>query len=339
MTGNNVPKISIVIVNWNGKKYIRQCLRSIIASNYPKDKLEIIVVDNASNDGSDQIIAREFPEVILIRNEQNLGFCEANNIGIRHSKGNVIVLLNNDTFVHNEWLNEIVKIINDPHVGIVGCRLLYPDGKIIQSCGCKELFPGYWIHIAAGLTIDEFRMEKEFEVDYVCGAAMAVKRELFDKIGLLDSRFFSYVEDVDICYRARSAGYKVIIAPKAIVYHHSSASWKKFPLKRFLLDYRNRFFFIYKNYPKKLLRYVLGYPIKIHINCITKLSKERNSNSKITSRLPCEEASILKHILTEYILNTFFFTLSFIIAPYYIKKFYGHSKNDVVHNQLQCLKS
>jgi len=332
MTGNNMPKISIVIVNWNGKEYIRQCLRSIIASNYPKDKLEIIVVDNASNDGSDQIIAREFPEVTLIRNEQNLGFCEANNIGIRHSKGDIIVLLNNDTFVHNEWLNEIVKIINDPHVGIIGCKLLHPDGKIIQSCGCKELFPGYWIHIAAGLTINEFRMEEEFEVDYVCGAAMAVKRELFDKIGLLDSKFFSYVEDVDICYRARSAGYKVIIAPKAIVYHYGSASWKKFPLKRFLLDYRNRFFFIYKNYPKKLLKYVLGYPIKFTLVALRNFLRKETVTQKIASRLPREEASILKHMLKEYILNTFFFILSLIMAPYYIKKFYGHGGNDVVHH-------
>jgi len=125
------------------------------------------VIDNTNSDGSDQIIAKEFPNVILIRNKQNLGFCKANNIGIKYSKGDIVVLLNNDTFVHDNWLIEIVKAINSPYVGIVGCKLLHPNGKIIQSCGCKEIFPGYRVHITAGLTTDEFKIEKEFESDYI----------------------------------------------------------------------------------------------------------------------------------------------------------------------------
>jgi len=306
---SNLPQISIIVLNWNGKKYIRKCLKSIFNSNYPKDKLEVIVVDNASIDGSDRIVENEFPSAILIKNSKNLGFCKANNIGIKRSTGDIIVLLNNDTFVDKNWLIEIIKAMNKSNVGVVGCRLLYPNGKVIQSCGCKEIFLGYWEHIAAGLRTEKFDCEDEFEVDYVSGAALAIKRKVLESIGLLDSSFWAYVEDVDLCYRAKRAGYKVVIAPKAIVYHYGSASWRKFPLKQLFLQYRNRIIFIWKNYKGIcLLRYFLEYPILLTLTSLRNFLRKETTTQKLAARL--QSKNILRELFRKYLLNLLFFYIT-----------------------------
>ena len=307
----NLPRISIIVLNWNGKKYIRKCLKSIFNSNYPKDRLEVIVVDNASIDGSDRIVANEFPDVTLIRNSKNLGFCEANNIGIRRSTGDIIVLLNNDVFVDENWLIEIVKTMNKPKVGIVGCKLLYPNGRLIQSCGCKEIFLGYWEHIAAGLGIEEFNCDNEFEVDYASGAAIAIKREVFEKIGMFDSSFWAYVEEVDLCYRARKAGYKVVVAPKAIVYHYGSASWQSFPLKKLYLTYRNKILFISKHHHKvALLKYFFEYPIRFTARSLLNFLKKRTKTQRISFKTYNKD--VWRRLLKIYLLNIFFFYLTVI---------------------------
>jgi len=253
------PKVSVVILNWNGKKYLKNCLDSVLKTDY--HDLEIIVVDNASTDGSQQLVKKCYPQVILIENEKNLGFCVGNNIGIKHASGDLIILLNNDTIVDKGWVKEILKCAQDAKVGIVGCRLYFPGTKIIQSLGFKMRFLGYWENIGAGQE-DNGQFGKAGRVDYVSGAALAVKREVLDKIGLLDPAFYAYVEDCDLCYRAKRAGYKVVTS-NAIVYHYGSLSWNKFSVKRMYLIQKNKIYFLLKHYPpKNLLRYVFEYPIR-----------------------------------------------------------------------------
>ncbi|MEM2181032.1 MAG: glycosyltransferase family 2 protein [Nitrososphaeria archaeon] len=319
----NIPKVSIIILNWNGRKYIRECLTSLLNTIYPKDKLEIIVVDNASTDGSDKIVAQEFPEIILIKNQKNLGFCEGNNIGISCSTGDVIVLLNNDCFVDPNWLIEVINAMNAPNVGIVGCKLVNPHSTIIQSCGAREIFLGYWEHIAAGLDIKEFKCRGLFEVDYVSGAAIAMKRQVLEKIGLLDPIFWAYVEDVDFCYRAKKAGFKIFVAPRAIVYHYGSMSWKKMTIKQFLLNYKNKILFIYKNYPggfllKYLISYLPKFTLRALINFLHKETTTQRLAITIRGQKKLTKDVFIKKLMKIYLTHLVFFFIGSIYGLYHI---------------------
>jgi len=253
--------VSVVILNWNGGDYLIRCVRSVLETDYPKNLLEVIVVDNGSTDGSARSVKKVYPQVKLIENKKNLGFCVGNNIGIRSATGDLIILLNNDTIVDKDWIKEILKRAKDPRVGVVGCKLYFPGTKTIQTLGFRIKFLGYWESIGAGeMDIGQFNQIEK--VDYVSGAALAIKREVVEKIGLLDTEFYAYAEDADLCYRARKAGYRVVIS-NAIVYHYGSLSWDRLPLKKAYLGNRNHLYFIMKHYPPKaLLRYIFEYPIK-----------------------------------------------------------------------------
>jgi GT2 family glycosyltransferase len=254
-------RISIIILNWNGGDYLIRCVDSVMKTDYPNDLLEVIIVDNGSTDGSAKLAKKMFPQVKLIENERNLGFCIGNNIGIKNSSGDIIILLNNDTFVDKDWIKEILKCAQDPEVGIIGCRLYFPGTRIIQSLGFKMKFLGFYESIGAGQE-DKGQFYDVGYVDYVAGAAMAIKREVLNRIGLLDPAFYAGHEDVDLCYRARRAGYKVVTS-NAIVYHYGSLSWNKLPVRKIYLAERNKIYFVLKHYsPKKLLRYLFEYPIK-----------------------------------------------------------------------------
>ena len=253
--------VSVIILNWNGGDYLMRCVDSVMKTDYPGDLLEVIIVDNGSIDGSARLAKKMYPQIKLIENGRNLGFCVGNNIGIKHSSGDIVVLLNNDTIVDRNWIKEILKYAQDPRVGIIGCKLYFPGTKIIQSLGFRMRFLGYWESIGAGQE-DNGQFDKFGCVDYVSGAALAVKRKVLDKIGLLDPTFYAYYEDVDICYRARQAGYKVVTS-NAIVYHYGSLSWNRLPIRKMYLVQRNGIQFILKHYPpKNLLRYIFEYPIK-----------------------------------------------------------------------------
>lgn len=272
----HLPKVSVVILNWNGKPYIKECLDSVLNTDY--QNLEIIVVDNASTDGSQEIIKNEYPQIILFENPKNLGFCNGNNMGIKRASGDIIVLLNNDTKVDKDWIKEIVKKADDPKVGVVGCKLYFPKSRIIQSLGYREKFIGFWENIGTGQE-DKGQFDNIEDVDYVSGAALAVKREVLQKVGLLRPP-----EDIDLCYRARKAGYRVVVAPNAIVYHYGSASWKYFPIKGMYLHNKNRVRFILNHYsPRFLLKYLIEHPIKSFKMDLCKLIRGESMAQKIAS--------------------------------------------------------
>ena len=254
-------RVSVIILNWNGGNYLMRCVKSVLEADYPKDLLEVIMVDGGSTDGSAKSVKRMFPRVKIVQNHRNLGFCVGNNIGIANASGNLLILLNNDTIVDKNWVYEILKIAKDPQVGIVGCRLYFPETRIIQSLGLKTKFIGYWASIGAGQE-DNGQFNDVNDVHYVSGAAMAIKKDVLKRIGLLDPNFYAYAEDVDLCYRAMKAGYRVVTS-NAIVYHYGSLSWDYFPLRKEYLNARNRLYFIMKHYsPKTLLTYIFEYPLK-----------------------------------------------------------------------------
>lgn len=210
--------ISIVIPNWNGKRFLADCLDSIRKQTHPK--IETIIVDNGSRDGSVEFLRENYPEVKLITFDVNTGFAPAVNAGIRAATGYYIALLNNDTIVEPLWVEELVKALDEhPEVGSVGCKMLsYEDQTILDGVGDgyrRGGLPGRIGHREK----DEGRFDKQRYILGACGGAAMYRRELFDDIGLFDDDYFAYLEDVDLGLRAQSAGYKCLYVPTSRVYH------------------------------------------------------------------------------------------------------------------------
>ena len=176
-------KASVIILTWNGLDYIAACLDAVLAQDYAD--FEIIVVDNASTDGTADFVAEHYPQVQLIRNERNLGFAAGNNIGMRAATGDVLALLNQDTEVRPGWLEALVEMAVKPDVGIAGCKLLYPDGTIQHAGGRIVDARGSARHIGRGEE-DAGQYDAVQDVDFVTGAALALTRATLTRIGPLD---------------------------------------------------------------------------------------------------------------------------------------------------------
>lgn len=214
---------SIIIPLWNGRKYIETCLAALAAQEYAP--LEVIVVDNASGDGSAGLVAEKFPWARLICNQQNLGFAGGCNAGLRVAQGDILVLLNQDTEVYPGWLGSLCRALQDENIGVAGCKILYPDGKTIQHAGA-------WIEWPVGIPYhygnqeqDRGQWDEPGAVEYVTGAALAFRRDVLDRVGLLDEMFWpGYFEDIDFCFRAREAGYEIWYIPDAVTLHQETTS-------------------------------------------------------------------------------------------------------------------
>lgn len=218
--------LHIIILNWNGKGVVGECLKSLGDLNYPD--FRITVVDNASTDSSPEMIRKRFPEVDLIENEQNLLFAGGNNIGLRRGlEGNaeLFLLLNNDTEVDPDFALKMADVFDNPEVGVAGPRIYYYDDPRRIWYGGGGFYPltGIPRHINIRKT-DTGNKELPCQTGYVTGCAMMVRREVFEKIGLLDISYRMYCEDVDFCLRAREAGWKCFYVPEARVWHKVSSS-------------------------------------------------------------------------------------------------------------------
>ncbi len=238
--------ISAVIVSYNTRDLIKQCIDSI-----RKDagvSVEIIVVDNASEDGTQQMLREEYPDVHLIENPGNYGFAKANNIGFRASSGEFVFLVNSDTIIPENTFGALRdKMLADEKIGVLGPKLLFFDDSLQLSCKkfpsfktvfnhaffLHRLFPGsYWW---ADEEMPASFYEKESEADVVSGAFMCVRRKALEAVGGLDESFFFYGEDVDWCRRFRVGGWKVVYTPDVWLYHLEGGSSKKNPGRYSLL--------------------------------------------------------------------------------------------------------
>lgn len=246
---------SIIIPNFNGLAFLKECLTSLHNIDFPREEYEIIVVDNASTDGSVSFVKNNFKDVIVVQNQTNLGFGEAINRGMEISRGQYIICLNNDTVVDKYWLKELVQTANENEkVGIVGSKILFlKERNIINNAGS-------YISLRTGDGGDiGFKQRNEGQYDFkrkvasVCGASMLIKRSLIEEIGAFDSDFFLYYEDTDLCWRARLSGKDVIYTPNSIVYHvHAGTSKEWSPLFTFYA-YRNKILMCIKNAPLSLV--------------------------------------------------------------------------------------
>ncbi|TRZ51518.1 glycosyltransferase family 2 protein [bacterium] len=234
-------ELSIIVVNWNTKELLADCLRSIY-THTSNLSFEVIVVDNASVDGSPEMVAADFPQATLIRNHQNLGFGRANNQGFALARGKYIGLLNSDAALLNEAFEVLVKCLDSrSSVGIIGPILLKEDGSVDRACargfitlkteflsatGLTGLFPGRFS--GAGQPLLEY--ENSQSVDCLSGACLLIRREALDKNRIFDPTFFMYGEDVDLCYGVKARGWKVYYCSAAKVLHRGKASTNQNPV-------------------------------------------------------------------------------------------------------------
>jgi GT2 family glycosyltransferase len=242
---------SAVIPNWNGARFLPTCLDALAKQTHPN--IEIIVADNASQDGSRELIKTRYPRVNLIELPTNRGFTGACNAGLKAAQGEFVALLNNDTEVDPGWAAAVVDAFQrHPEVGIVASKMLLFDKRDhIHTAG--DYFTvdgragnrGVWQR-------DEGQFDHEEYVFSACGGSSAYRRRLFDQVGLLDDDFFFSLEDMDMAWRAQLTGWRCLYTPAAIVYHHLSATGGGVTASYY--DGRNLIFVLVKNYPAALWR-------------------------------------------------------------------------------------
>jgi O-antigen biosynthesis protein len=232
--------LSIIIVNYNVKEFLQNLLTSIVKAS-TRLLVETIVVDNASDDGSVEMLKKYFPSVKLIESSVNLGFSKANNIGLKEARGKYILLLNPDTLVSENTFEVMINFLRQhPEVGMAGCKILNPDGTL--QLACRRGFPGIWTsfckvtglgslfpnsQIFARYNLTYLNENKTYEVDAISGSFMMIRRELYEKMGGLDEQFFMYGEDLDWCYRTQKAGFRVFYVHSTQIIHYKGESTKR----------------------------------------------------------------------------------------------------------------
>ncbi len=259
LSESELPRVAIVILNWNGRHHLAGCFESLARLDYPRERLEVILVDNGSKDGSQDEVRERASWVRLIENPRNAGFSAGCNQGSTAARNpEVLVFLNNDIRVEPAFLRELVAPIVRGRAAATSARMYSWDGKRMNSAGGGMNFHG--IGIQRGY---EAEPGPEFDVPcrtlFACGGAMAMEAETFAAIGRFDEEFFAYYEDVDLGWRTWVLGYSVEYAPGAVCYHHHSSTSRRVPIERLrLLQIRNPLLACVKNYSDDNLRTVLG---------------------------------------------------------------------------------
>lgn len=247
MSGSSNKSVSIVIVTYNGLKFLERCLPSVFRQDYPD--FEVIVVVNGSSDGTDGWLQERYPQVKLIKNGQNLGYCTATNQGIRHSQGEYIIVLDDDTEMEPGFLAAMVAAVESAEdVGMVASQVVFDhDPARIDSAGIEVDRAGIaWNRHVGRAAADE--PDGWMDVFGSTGAAGLYARKMLDQVGLLDDDFFIYYDDADIAWRGQRAGWRCLYTPAARVRHvHSGTSGKWSSFKTYLLG-RNKLWTMIKNY-------------------------------------------------------------------------------------------
>jgi N-acetylglucosaminyl-diphospho-decaprenol L-rhamnosyltransferase len=254
-----VPQLTVIIVNWNVRELLRACLRSVLSQL--GEAGEVVVVDNASGDGSADMLRAEFPQVRLMANAQNVGFGAANNQALVESDAPFVLFLNPDTEVRPEAIGRLLAFMQDrPRVACAGPRLLNPDGSTQSS---RRAFPGVATAFVESTILQRWfgglkalaRFYRAAQadnqpqpVDWLVGACLLMRRSALDQVGFFDERFFMYSEEMDLCYRLRQAGWEVWYVPAAEVVHHEAASSSQDLFRRNVNFHESRYRFFRKHH-------------------------------------------------------------------------------------------
>jgi len=253
------PRVTVVIPNWNGERFLKLCLRSLRDQSF-RD-FEVLLVDNGSTDGSLDFVAENYPEVRIIALGENRGFSGAVNVGIRASGTELVALLNNDTELDQNWLEALVRAADShPESGLFASKLVdFHDRTLLDGAGDAMRLSGLPYRLGHGER-DSGRFARAGYVFGACAAAALYRRDMLDEVGLFDEDFVSYCEDGDLSFRAQLAGYRCFYVPGAVVYHMGSASTggKRSPTAT-RLGSRNSFSLLVKNLPLCAVPYILPF--------------------------------------------------------------------------------
>lgn len=254
-----MPRVTIIIVSRNGREHLGPCLDSLGQLDYPPDLIEILVVDNASEDGTEAFIQKQYPAVRVIRLERNLGFAEPNNIAAAEAKGEYLAFLNNDMTVDRSWLGEMVKLATDPDgADCVGGRVLSWDGREVDFSGGVVNFEGRGFQVGYKAGSGE-TAEDGGEIFFPNGGSLLIRKEVFLDVGGFDPDYFAYYEDVDLGWRLWLYGHRVVFSRGAVTYHRHGGTTRGIPeFKKRFLRQRNALFTLMKNYGEGSLSPALG---------------------------------------------------------------------------------
>lgn len=253
-----VRDVSVVIVSYNSRDWLVACLESLLQHQGNLD-VEVIVVDNASSDGTDKMLRKRFPVVHLVANSENKGFSAANNQAFGIARGKYLLMLNPDTVAHHDAVQRMVDFLDvHPEASLVGPRIVDGKGIVDPSChpfpspwsvlaeflGLPRLYPGitslrYWRWAHSGA--------EPIPVDWVQGACLMFRRELVDRVGLLDTTYFLFSEEMDFCRRAAGLGYQTYYLPSAVITHHGSGSTRQVPAVKIMSHHRSKLYYFQKH--------------------------------------------------------------------------------------------
>ena len=227
------PLVSVLIVNWNSKSDLEDCLGSLFGISYPS--YEVIVVDNGSTDSSVELLKEKYPRVRIVESKKNLGFAGGNNVGFKYCRGKYILFLNNDTIVNKKFLSELVAFMEShKNVSVVQPTILFhrpktPLHKKINSVGSFLLNSGFLYHMDYGKIFKQSKYKDSYEIFSAYGACFLARKKVIDKVGLFDSNYFAYFEETDFCHRVWLSGGRVMIYTKSFIYHKGAKTAEKLP--------------------------------------------------------------------------------------------------------------
>ncbi len=273
----NKPLVTVIIVTYNSHQDIQACLEAVLRST--NVDLEVIVADNASTDGTPELVRQTFPAVHLVEHEANLGFAEANNRAMRLAQGDFVFLLNADAVVAADAIAILAKrMASDPQIAVLAPKMLFlQEPCVINSAGLQSNRIFYTCD-RGFLEYDRGQYDEEAEVIGACGGAMFVRRSIIQELGLFDDRYFMYYEDIDFCIRAWIAGYKVMYTPEAIVYHRMRASGRSEYLNEYV-DHRNRLRTLLKNCSPPSVLKLLPRSLAFDLGCVANHLRQGRSNA------------------------------------------------------------
>jgi GT2 family glycosyltransferase len=250
---DNRPLVSVIILTWNALSLLQEYLPSVVASSY--DNLEIILADNASSDGSADWVSQSFPEVRIVRHQENYGFCRGNNLAIAKAHGDYVVLLNNDVEVDRDWLQPLVaQMMSDDTVAAVQPKILKSGEPLLfEYAGAAGGFIDRWgFPFARGrlfetIEKDEGQYDVAADIFWATGAAVMLRATVLKDVGLLDEQFFMHMEEIDLCWRMKRRGYRIVCEPASAVYHLGGGSLPGSSSRKAYYNFRNNLLTLYKN--------------------------------------------------------------------------------------------
>jgi GT2 family glycosyltransferase len=256
--------IAIVILNWNGRKYLEQFLPLLI--QHSNGEAEIIVADNASDDDSVSFLQQHFPGVRIIRNLANEGFARGYNLALKQVEADYYILLNSDIEVTHNWIGPVIRLMEkDPSIAACQPKIRsYSERTKFEYAGAaggfidKYGYPFCRGRMFQSIEEDNGQYDDAIEIFWATGACMFVRADLFHQSGGLDEDFFAHMEEIDLCWRLKNEGYKIMYCPDSTVYHIGGGTLPKISWKKTYFNFRNNFYLLYKNLPDDLVREVFA---------------------------------------------------------------------------------